>query len=482
MIGAIYMAKSKSKIQINFVGEAANDVTGSCIHIKTPNRQILLECGLFQSCGSTLENYKINNKHFEFKPKEIDYVFALHNHVDHIGLIPKLYKNGCNAQIVAPTGSKQIAEILLRDSAHIMDTDALELSDKFKRDYTPIFVERDVDRCLSRYTEYPIGETIQLDEYIKFKFIPSGHILNSAQLELWITEGNVTKKIAYTSDLGNVHIKKYYTNKFKPIKKCDVLIGETTYAREERIANQKMRNKDLEKLEAVIRQTCVEDRARVLIPVFANDRCQNMLTYIYDIFSKDEKFDIPVLIDSPMATRVCKTYAEMLEREDAKKWSEVIAWENVHFVEDFVESREWRDSNRPVVVLASSGMMTKGGRSTAWAHNILSHENDRIVFCGFAAQNSLASIIKEGVQKTITISGHRVKNKCQVTDLHSFSSHMQRDTLLSYYGSVECEKIILVHGEMSGKIELARELQEEISKNDNTSKVIVANRGYKLSL
>lgn len=475
------MAKSKSKIQINFVGEAANDVTGSCIHIKTPNRQILLECGLFQSCGSTLENYKINNKHFEFKPKEIDYVFALHNHVDHIGLMPKLYKNGSNAQIVAPLGSKSVAEILLRDSAHIMDTDALELSEKFKRDYTPIFIESDVYRCLSHYTEYPIGEMIQLDEYIKFKFISSGHILNSAQLELWITEGNVTKKIGYTSDLGNVHIKKYYTNKFTAIKKCDVLIGETTYARETRIANQKMRNKDLEKLESVIRQTCVEEGARVLIPVFANDRCQNMLTYIYDIFGDDEEFNIPILIDSPMATKVCKAYAELIDGEDIAKWNRVLAWKNIRFVEDAVESREWRDSKQSVVVLASSGMMVRG-RSTGWAHSMLPRENDRIVFCGFAAEDSLASIIKEGKQKTITISGHRVKNKCQVTDLHSFSSHMQRDSLIKVYGATECEKIVLVHGEMNGKIAFAKDLQEEISKNDNTSKVIIANKGYKLSL
>jgi metallo-beta-lactamase family protein len=206
-----------------------------------------------------------------------------------------------------------------------------------------------------------------------------------------------------------------------------------------------------------------------------------MLTYIYDIFGNNEDFDIPILIDSPMATRVCKTYSELLDGEDAEKWNKVLAWKNVHFVEDSAESREWRDSNRPVVVLASSGMMVRG-RSTGWAHSMLPRTNDRIVFCGFAAENSLASIIKEGKQKTITISGHRVKNKCQVTDLHSFSSHMQRDSLLKTYGATQCEKIVLVHGEMNGKIEFAKELQEEISKNDNTSKVIVANKGYKLSL
>lgn len=475
------MAKSKNKIKISFIGESANDVTGSCVHIKTPNRQILLECGSFQSCGSTLENYKINNKHFDFKPKEIDYVFLAHNHVDHIGLLPKLYKESCKAKVIVPDGSRSIAEILLRDSAHIMDIDAKELSDKFKREYSPIYTETHVEECLKYYKEYPIGDIIQLDEYVKFRFVPSGHILNSAQLELWITEGNITKKIAYTSDLGNIHINKYYTNTFEPITKCDVLIGETTYARESRIANQKMRNKDLEKLETTIRQTCIEDGARVLIPVFANDRCQNMLTYIYDIFGEDEDFNIPVLIDSPMATRICHTYSGLLKGKDAKKWRDVLAWKNVHFVKDAIESKEWRDSNQPVIVLASSGMCVRG-RSVAWIGKMLPRTQDRIIFCGFAAENSLAATIKEGKQKTITVSGKRVANKCQITDLHSFSSHMQKDSLLKIYGATECEKIILVHGEMNGKIEFSKELQEEISKNNNTSKVVVAQKDYSLSL
>ncbi len=475
------MAKSKNKIKISFIGEAANDVTGSCIHIQTSTRQILLECGLYQSCGSTLENYKINNKHFDFKPKNIDYVFLCHNHTDHIGLVPKLYKNDCSAQIIAPSGTKSIAEILLKDSAHIMDVDAKELSDKFHRNYMPLYTEGDVERSLNNYKEFPFGEIIQLDDYVKFRFVPSGHILNSAQLELWVTEGNITKKIAYTSDLGNIHIKKYYTNQFEPITKCDAMICETTYAREPRIANQKMRNKDLEKLESSIWQTCIEDGAIVLIPVFANDRCQNMITILYDLFGDNDEFDIPVLIDSPMAIKICQEYSELLTGEELEKWKKVLSWKNLHFVKDAIDSKEWRESQQPVVVLASSGMCVKG-RSVGWIGNMLSHSYDRIIFCGFAAENSLAATIKEGKQKTITVSGRRVANRCQITDLHSFSSHMQYDSLLKTYGAVECEKIILVHGQMDGKIEFAKELQEEVSKNNNTSKVIICNKKYVLSL
>ena len=475
------MAKNKDKIKISFVGPAADDVTGSCIWIKTPNRQILLECGLHQSCRSTLENYKINTSHFEFKPKEIDYLFVMHNHADHLCLSPRLYAKGCKAQMIMPRGSKRIAEILLKDSANIMYSDAEELSGKFKRDYSPIYTEEDVDVCLKHYTEYPIGEIIALDEYVKFRFIPSGHILNSAQIELWVTCGNLTKKVVYTSDLGNIHIKKYYTTTFEPASKCDVLIAETTYARESKIANMKTRAKDLEKLESAIRQTCVEDKARVLLPVFANDRCQNMLTYLYDIFGNDDTFDIPILIDSPMAKRCCDAYCEALEGDDAIKWKEVLAWENIHFVEDHLESREWRDMNCPVVVLASSGMLVKG-RSVGWVYDMLPKAKDRIIFCGFSAEGSIGAIIKEGKQKSITVSGKRRANRCQVTNLLSFTSHMQRDSLLKYYGSVQCEKIILVHGEMQGKIDFTKDLQKEISKNDNTSKVVVAQKGYTLSL
>lgn len=475
------MAKNKDKIKISFVGPAADDVTGSCIWIKTPNRQILLECGLHQSCKSTLENYKVNNSHFEFKPKEIDYLFVMHNHADHLCLAPRLYAKGCKAQMIMPQNSHQIAEILLRDSANIMKSDADELSEKFKRDYKPLYTEDDVDTCLQYYSEYPIGEVVVLDEYVKCRFVPSGHILNSSQIELWITYGNLTKKIAYTSDLGNIHIKKYYTNDFEPISKCDVFIGETTYARESKVASAKTRSKDLEKLKNAILQTCVVDNARVLMPVFANDRCQNMLTYLYNIFGQDDTFEIPILIDSPMAKKFCEAYSEMLDGEDAEKWAKVLTWKNIRFAATHLESRDWRESNRPVVVLASSGMLVKG-RSIGWAYSMLPRAKDRVIFCGYSAEGSIGAIIKEGKQKTVTISGKRRANRCQVTNLLSFTSHMQKDSLLKYYGSVQCEKIVLVHGEMSAKTAFAKELQEEISKNDNTGKVVVAQKGYELSL
>lgn len=471
----------KDGIKVSFVGENSADVTGSCIWIKTPHRQILLECGLWQSAGSTLEAYKINNAHLEFDPKKIDYVFVGHTHIDHCGKIPLLCKKGFESKIIIPEGTRDIMSILLYDSAKIADSDAQELSTKFNRDYQPLYTEQNVDRAMYLMKEYPFEEIIELDEYVKFRFVPSGHIMNSAQIELWITEGNITKKIAYTSDLGNVHVKKYFTNQFRRIDRADIVISECTYGGEDRIATQKVRDKDIEKLKSVIENVCINNKGRVLIPVFANSRAQEVLATLFDIFGNDENFKVPVLFDTPMGIKICDVYKSILKGEDADKWEKASSWKNVKFIVDADESRAAQSFVSPAIILSSSGMMTHG-RSRAWCKSVLPNSDNSIVFCGFSVDNSLASIIKRGEAKTIKLNGRRVANRCNVVDLHSFSSHMQQDSLLSMLSSIDCEKVLLVHGEMNGKLEFAKKLVEKISKNDKTSKVVVVNKGYSINI
>lgn len=473
--------KSKDKIQIQFVGEAASEVTGSCIWVKTPHVEFLIECGLYQSSGNILSEYKINNAPFKFKPKNISYVFGCHCHGDHILRIPLLFKRGMRAPVIMPAGSAPIAQILMEDSARIMACDALDLSKQYGREYAPIYTQDHVDMCMAHLREYPMGEIIQLDEYVKFRFVPSGHIMNAAQIEIFVTEGNITKTIAYTSDLGNTHIKPYYANDFEPIHKANIFIGETTYGGEHRIATQRVRNKDLQKLKSIVENTCQNDRGRVLIPCFANSRSQVMLTHLYDMFGEDPSFKVPVLFDTPMGVRVCEAYRRLLTGEDAEKWDKVLQWPNIKFITDPMESKAWQNDDSPAVIISSSGMLTHG-RSRAYAKALLGDSRNVIAFCGFSVDNSLASIIKEGKVKTIKLGGKRVANRCRVVDLHSFTSHAQRDELLNYYSNVDCEKVLLVHGDMEGKREFAADLERELSKKDKTSKVVCVNKSYMLGL
>lgn len=473
--------KSKNKINIKFCGGNAWDVTGSMTYIETPNRRILLECGLWQSTGSTLENWKINSRKFDFKPNKLDYVFSCDRHIDHTGLIPRLYASGATCPIIAHRGSKPIAEILMRDSARIIAGDAASLSEKLGREYIPFYLDSDVDTALGYWTEYD-DEIVTLDEFVKFRFSPSGHIPFARQLELWITEGNVTKKIVYTSDLGNIHLSKPYTKPFKSVfgQRADIVIAESTYAHEEKIANKKMRKKDIEKLRMVIEQTCVEKGRRILIPSFALARTQEIVTIIYDMFVNEE-FDIPVYIDSPMAQKISSAYCDILEGDALEKWKSVLAWKNLRFVGDYIESREIRDSEKPCIVIASSGFMV-AGRSVAWCASLLPHVDDRVVTIGYAPPGSMAYTIKQGEQKTISVAGKRYANRCQITNLGSFSSHIQRDSIVTLYGKINAEKLFLVHGDMDGRISVKPEIEAELSKNNLSTKVVIVQKNMEVGL
>lgn len=276
---------NKNKIRIDFSnGEAAQHVTGSCIYL--PDLETILECGLSQS-NSLERDYRENNEKFNFACKKIKYIIIGHCHLDHIGRIPLLYKRGCEADIIAPTGSSGIMRNMLEDSVKILERDALLLTKQKKHEYSPIYSQEDVDNALSHIKEYDFHELTQINEELAIKFIPSGHIRYSAQIELFINRNNVKKKLVYTSDLGNSLLPKYFSDKFEPIDKCDVLIGECTYADKNRqAATQKLRKLDIEKIESIIETYCIDNHSKILIPCFALDRTPEMFMIIKDILQK----------------------------------------------------------------------------------------------------------------------------------------------------------------------------------------------------
>lgn len=481
------MGKSKNnKIRIKFTGYNAEHVTGSQIYIECgeSKKKILIECGLIQDNLSLLKEYQVNNANFDFKPKDLDYVFLCHCHCDHVGAVPKLYKQGCTARIIAPNGTKDLYREMCLDSSHIFKKDAEDLSKKFGKEFYPIYNIEDVYTSLNFFNEYNGGEKIILDENISFQYFNSGHIINSYQLVLWIKNGNVTRKIGITSDLGNIQLSQYYVNNFMPIESANVLIGETTYCSQERTINKKDREKDLEKLKSIIYESCKDNKGSVLIPTFALQRTQIMLTYIYNLFKDEEDFNIPVYIASPLASRICDIFlTELHNKEEKKLFEDALNWKNVKIIKDFETLSSTLKEGLPAIWLASSGMMN-AGYSVYIAQNLISKSKNHIIFVGYACEGSLAYKIKNGKQKYITIEGKSYLNKCKVTNLLSMSSHMQREDLLKYYSgfykNATYDKIALVHGDFKEKCEFAKDLQEEISKRNKTSKVICVNKSTEI--
>ena len=324
-----------------------------------------------------------------------------------------------------------------------------------------------------------MGDITCLDEDVTFCFQGSGHILNSAQVMLWLSQGNTTKKIAYSSDLGNIAVPKFFTSSFSPIDKCNLFIGECTYSDVTRAINYKNRLKDIEKMRTIIEETCLNKGGKVLFPVFANDRCQNILTFLYSIFGEDRSFNVPILIDSPMAVKITQIYKELVSNEERDMYQNILSWDNVRFVEEYNTSKMYQGTEAPMIILSCSGMMM-GGRSISWASHLLPSIKNHIVFVGYSPPGSLAAKIRDGKQKTITIDGKPITNRCNITNLVSFSSHMQYHDLLQYYSSIKCEKIALVHGEKANKPDFAKALQGKISQSNNCQKVVCVNKGTEL--
>jgi len=475
------MSKTKNKIRISFIGGNAEDVTGSMTLIEFGERKILIEAGLFQS-ENLLKNYQINNRRLPFKPSEIDLIFIGHAHIDHIGILARLYAQGCHAKIIVPNGIPDLFELMAEDSAFIFEKDIQTIKKRYGKDVFPIYTESDISATLPYFQEYGYNKKIELDDDISFRLIPSGHIICASQIELWINCNNHTSKIAYTSDLGNISIPKHYVTPFEPIDKCNILIGESTYADKSRSMTMKDREKDLEKIYSVIDTVCCDNKSKVLIPVFALDRVQNILTILYDMFHDNKDFHIPIIVDSPLAIKITKLYERLLDGEELDKYHDVMNWNNIKFIEEYADSKVYQESKDSVIVLACSGFMS-AGRSRQWAKVLLPDVKAHILFVGYSSEGSLSYKIKKGkVTKTISIDGKPFPNRCNCSDLHSFSSHLTHDGLLKYYSDINADKICLVHGDFKPKCEFAKELQNEISKKNKCGRVIAVNKSTELLL
>lgn len=220
----------------------------------------------------------------------------------------------------------------------------------------------------------------------------------------------------------------------------------------------------------------------MLIPTFSLDRMPFIMWILYSLYHKSDNFNIPIIIDSPLAINLLNCYKEIMPEHQKKEFIKMLEWKNFKYVSDPEESKYWVGHNGSKIICASSGMLT-AGRSVRWVQSILPNENDCILFIGYATNNTLAYKIKNYTQQqTINIMGKPYKNKCQIVDLHSFSSHMQRVHLLDYYSSINCSAIYLVHSEEHDRIIFKKDLESECSKNCMTTKIICANQSTKISL
>lgn len=480
------IAKKKKEVSLEVIGGNAEGVTGSCTKIDFFGRTILFELGMIQDNSTILENYKANSAILnKIKSKSIEMVIVGHLHCDHIALIPMLFARGnTQARIIVPKNSTSILREMWYDCCYINQRDVETLNRRDDKSYTPLYTEKEVEQALSHVEEIEVGNIAFLDENVSIRYTPAGHILCSCQTEVFINGGSHTRKILFTSDLGNTMIedRKVFVEPFQKVNSANIVFGECTYGRRKGSMSKKDIELDRLKMKTVIDQYCVDGHHRVLIPTFSLDRMPFIIWELYQIFGKDENFKIPILVDSPLANRLLECYSSILEGDKKEKFDEMMSWENIQRIITPEDSKAAIGDSSPKVILASSGMLT-AGRSLKWIQNILPKEEDCVLFVGYAGGDTLAGKIKNcREQKTININGKPFKNKCQIVDLHSYSSHMQRKDLLNYYKGINTEKIYLVHGDTQARLEFKEDLEKELENCLKSTRVVIVNKGTKIKL
>lgn len=474
------MGKKKKILDyIYFAGESSNEVTGSMYYVQFGEHRILIECGLYQSSkNSALDAYKVNTRKFDFDPKTLDYVFVCHAHIDHTGLLPRLYKEGFRGKVIMTEKTKMITRSLLLNSCHILYEEARKLSVQFNRDYKPIYDEADVYNIMFHTKSYDEYDVIyELEDGVEFQWLKNSHCVGAAQLQLILSDSNRTKKILYTSDIGSLQSENHFVeNTYVPDFFNDVVIMESTYGDPKR-SKRKTRNFDMKKMKTAIETTLNRD-GKFIMPCFSFFRTQELLITLYSLFADDDDFKADVVVDSVLSVDMCKLYSKMLTGEDLELWNDIMNWKQLKLISRKDKSLENVQNPSKQIILSSSGFCTNG-RIIGYLQEYLKDVNSTICFSGYTGDNHsyLAYRIQHAEdQKTITLNHKRVKNKADSITLSSYSSHANHQDLVKYAGQVRTNTLVLVHGDPDAKQALKKEILKECSKQDKTTKVVVSER------
>lgn len=422
-----------------------------------------------------------NRKYREFKAKELDYIFITHTHADHCLLLPKLYKEGCNAQIIISDGSGQIYKDMAEDCAEINERDVLFINSQHNKNYMPLYDLSEVEKSVNYMTEFSVNRKIKLDDSLSFELIPAGHLLGSCQVLLYLTYNNLTKTILVTGDIGNKVVKNRFVGEYQQVSKADIVIAESTYGDKPDIKiGKKERKNDLEKFKSIIERQIHEMKGRVIIPSFSQSRMQQLALMVYQMY-KDSEWKPKVYIDSPLSIRIFNDYEACLEGQDKDDLDELINSGMFTFVKEPEKSKALVASNEPCLVLSSSGMC-QVGRIRHHLKKCVSDPNATILFVGYSTDGSLASLLKDNKCKSITIDQKVYPCRCSSYSLKSMSGHAPFNQLVENYSNINCQKLILHHGSKLSKETLKEALDKEYMRNCKTTRVIIANSSLKFSV
>jgi metallo-beta-lactamase family protein len=445
---------------LTFLG-ATGTVTGSKYLLEAGGERLMVDCGLFQGAKELrLRNWNP----LPVPPASIQWLVLTHAHLDHIGYIPRLVKDGFRGQILASSATVDLAKIVLPDSGHLQEEDAAFANQKGFSKHAPalpLYTSEEAVQSLEYFRAVNALEPLEISPHFTIRGFFAGHILGARLIEVTVRENGTTKKLLFSGDLGRFP-QLIIPEPVVPEDEFDYMLLESTYG------DRLHPKEDIGARLASIVEGTASHGGTVVIPSFAVGRTQELLFLFRELIEEKKLHSLPIHVDSPMAIDVTHLYEkhqedhslelEALEAQGVKPF----APPNLHFDKTVGESKQLNDAHYPTVIISASGMAT-GGRVLHHLERCLPDHRNTILFVGFQAAGTRGKAIQSGAE-AVKMYGHDVQVRARIESIENLSAHADYGEILAWLGRFPKPpgKTFIVHGEPTASEALRQRIAQQL--------------------